>query len=110
MPFDPVPSVLPAKSPLFDYDLCVTGRALDRLSESASFEVLLPRIWVYARVSPSQKEFILTKLKAAGYTTLMCGDGTNDVGALKQANVGKCHSFTPIMCLEIGYVVDIFYF
>ncbi|EPS35274.1 hypothetical protein H072_11456 [Dactylellina haptotyla CBS 200.50] len=70
-------------------DICVTGYALNKLTENASaIRALLRYTWVYARVSPVQKEIILTGLKAAGYTTLMCGDGTNDVGALKQAHVG----------------------
>ena len=69
-------------------DICVTGYALAKFKDQQGWKQLLRYTWVYARVSPKQKEEILLGLKDAGYTTLMCGDGTNDVGALKQAHIG----------------------
>ncbi|EDO17605.1 hypothetical protein Kpol_1061p30 [Vanderwaltozyma polyspora DSM 70294] len=77
------------RAKIFDkYDIAVTGYALDLLKKHSQLRDLLRHTWVYARVSPSQKEFILNELKDMGYKTLMCGDGTNDVGALKQAHIG----------------------
>ena len=69
-------------------DVCVTGYALAKYKDQPAFKQLLRYTWVYARVSPKQKEDILLGLKDLGYTTLMAGDGTNDVGALKQAHIG----------------------
>jgi manganese-transporting P-type ATPase len=74
---------------LFDkYDICVTGAAMKQYECRPGWLDLVQNTWVYARVSPTQKEFILTTLKTLGYITLMAGDGTNDVGALKQAHIG----------------------
>ncbi|KAK5779779.1 ion-transporting P-type ATPase SPF1 PWA37_000993 [Arxiozyma heterogenica] len=70
------------------YDIAITGHALNALQGHNQLDKIISHTWVYARVSPSQKEFILNTLKDLGYKTLMCGDGTNDVGALKQAHVG----------------------
>ncbi len=69
-------------------DLCVTGHALARFQDQPGWKQILRHAWVYARVSPKQKEDILLGLKDMGYYTLMAGDGTNDVGALKQAHIG----------------------
>lgn len=53
---------------------------------------------VFARVSPAQKERILALLNSYGLTTMMCGDGTNDVGALKVAHVGALYILAFAVC------------
>ena len=86
----PVDPSQPLDKKLFDeYDICVTGPALKQFEKRPeAYNDIVQNTWVYARVSPSQKELILTTLKSLGFTTLMAGDGTNDVGALKQAHIG----------------------
>lgn len=73
---------------LTKYDLCVTGYALSKFKDQVGWKQILRYVWVYARVSPKQKEELLLGYKDMGYFTLMAGDGTNDVGALKQAHIG----------------------
>lgn len=73
------------------YDLCLTGESIDfimREQKGSNIFEIVRRVKVFARVSPKQKELIITTLKSRGNSVLMCGDGTNDVGALKHAHVG----------------------
>lgn len=71
-----------------NYDICITGAALKQYDALPSVTDLIKHTYVYARVSPAQKEFIITTLRSLGFITLMAGDGTNDVGALKAAHIG----------------------
>eukprot|EP01028_Stygiella_incarcerata_P005719 TRINITY_DN2378_c0_g2_i2.p1 TRINITY_DN2378_c0_g2~~TRINITY_DN2378_c0_g2_i2.p1 ORF type:complete len:1092 (-),score=243.90 TRINITY_DN2378_c0_g2_i2:127-3402(-) len=87
------------------FELCLSGDVLSRafgkdekaLRNFISDWVL--HVKVFARMSPKQKEYVVQGLrKTHGKTTLMCGDGTNDMGALKHADVGIAllnHAVTP---------------
>ncbi|XP_050205184.1 probable manganese-transporting ATPase PDR2 [Mercurialis annua] len=70
------------------HDLCIGGDCIAMLQQSSAILRVIPFVKVFARVAPEQKELIMTTFKMVGRMTLMCGDGTNDVGALKQAHVG----------------------
>ena len=43
---------------------------------------------VYSRTKPNDKARIVTLYQNLGKVVVMCGDGANDCGALKQADVG----------------------
>ncbi|KAG1327782.1 putative manganese-transporting ATPase PDR2 [Cocos nucifera] len=69
------------------HDLCIGGDCFEMLQRTEAVLKVIPYIKVarvFARVAPEQKELILPTFKTVGRMTLMCGDGTNNVGALKQ--------------------------
>ena len=53
-----------------------------------AFRLILRYCSVYARCSPDNKTQLIHSLQKEGFMVLMCGDGANDCGALKIADVG----------------------
>jgi len=71
------------------YDLATTGSCLEQAYEDdTETHKYLEYIKVFARMTPVAKETVIESLHSVGLLCLMCGDGANDVGALKQADVG----------------------
>jgi manganese-transporting P-type ATPase len=71
------------------YELAMTGKCLDQAYEDDSeTRKYLQYIKVFARMTPVAKESVIESLHSIGLLCMMCGDGANDVGALKQSDVG----------------------
>jgi cation-transporting P-type ATPase 13A2 len=49
---------------------------------------MLIKTQIFARMSPEQKQLLVERLQSLGYCVGFCGDGANDCGALKAADVG----------------------
>ncbi|KAI9096937.1 hypothetical protein DFS34DRAFT_128468 [Phlyctochytrium arcticum] len=74
-----------------DHHLAVTGDVFQWMLEFGSddsFNRMLAKGEIYARMSPDQKHFLVENFQELGYCTGFCGDGANDCGALKSADVG----------------------
>lgn len=74
---------------LKDGDLVLTGDELDAMSDEQLKEKL-PRVAVFARVSPAHKLKVVRALKKRGDVVAMTGDGVNDAPAIKEADIGVC--------------------
>ena len=77
-----------------DYTLAVSGdvfrllfRDENEIPEEYLNEILLNSS-IYARMSPDEKHELMIQLQKLDYTVGFCGDGANDCGALKAADVG----------------------
>lgn len=68
-------------------DLIITGNELQDMSEQ-ELEEKLPRISVFARVTPEDKMKIIKAYKKQGLVIAMTGDGVNDAPSLVAADLG----------------------
>lgn len=77
-----------------DYTLAVTGEVFRLLFRNESGiteaykEKVLLKASIYARMSPDEKHELMEQLQKLDYVVGFCGDGANDCGALKAADVG----------------------
>ncbi|CBZ31827.1 cation-transporting ATPase, putative [Leishmania donovani] len=71
-----------------EWDLCVNAETISPESMQHIVETYNEHVTIWARCAPTQKEEIVTDLKKKNHIVMMAGDGTNDVGALKQAHAG----------------------
>ncbi|WP_294856623.1 cation-translocating P-type ATPase [uncultured Oscillibacter sp.] len=71
----------------------VDGAAIDAMSDG-ELRDFVPKVSVYARVSPEHKIRIVRAWQERGNLVAMTGDGVNDAPALKQADIGVAMGVT----------------
>lgn len=74
-------------------DIAMVGTELDAMTDK-ELDELIPRIAVFARVSPENKIRIVQAWQRKGHIVSMTGDGVNDAPALKAADIGVAMGIT----------------
>ena len=75
-----------------NYKLAITGDIfrflLTEVKNISVIQNILMNCDIFARMSPDEKHELVEQLQKIDYTVGFCGDGANDCGALKAADVG----------------------
>ena len=65
----------------------IMGNDLDNISDE-DLTTQIDNVGIFAKLSPAQKSRVIKVLQAKGHTVGFMGDGINDAGALRDADVG----------------------
>jgi Mg2+-importing ATPase len=91
--------VITGDSPIITREICseagleiaevevITGAEIEKLN-SEELQAIVETKRIFARVSPEQKSAIILALKANNHVVCYIGDGVNDIGAIRTADVG----------------------
>ncbi|AEC02582.1 magnesium-translocating P-type ATPase [Parasphaerochaeta coccoides] len=70
-----------------DTSILLTGRDVEKMDDAELIKAVRT-CDLFAKLSPAQKERVVSAFQAAGHTVGYMGDGINDAPALRQADVG----------------------
>ena len=87
-----------------DFVIAITGSTLEQLFKKKkkfletndqkyklhydTFRTVLRYGYIFARMAPEHKTLLVENLREENFNVMMCGDGANDCGALRAADVG----------------------